>query len=64
MVSYMQNMTDCRYSFLRGSAVAILTAGMGGVLPGIVAALDTGWEFLQCQNTAQRNFDYCLGDDK
>lgn len=61
---YMENINDCRFNYLRGTTVAILTAGFGGFIPGIIVALDTGWTFVQCQNIAQRNFDYCLGNDK
>ena len=62
MVLYMQNVTDCRESFYRDATFAVLAAGVGGFISGLLPAINAGWGLLECQNRAQRNFDYCLGN--
>ncbi len=62
MVLYMQNVSDCRESFYRDATFAVLAAGVGGFISGLLPAINAGWGFLECQNRAQRNFDYCLGN--
>lgn len=61
MVLYMQNVSDCRESFYRDATFAVLAAGVGGFISGLLPAINAGWGLLECQNRAQRNFDYCLG---
>jgi hypothetical protein len=62
MVLYMQNVSDCRESFYRDATFAVLAAGVGGFISGLLLAINAGWGLLECQNRAQRNFDYCLGN--
>ncbi|MCZ2484263.1 hypothetical protein [Aquirufa antheringensis] len=62
MVLYMQNVSDCRESFYRDATFAVLAAGVGGFISGLLPAINAGWGLLECQNRAQRNFDYCLGN--
>ena len=62
MVLYMQNVSDCRESFYRDATFAVLAAGIGGFISGLLPAINAGWGLLECQNRAQRNFDYCLGN--
>ena len=62
MVLYMQNVSDCRESFYRDATFTVLAAGVGGFISGLLPAINAGWGLLECQNRAQRNFDYCLGN--
>ena len=62
MILYMQNASDCRESFYRDATFAVLAAGIGGFISGLLPAINAGWGLLECQNRAQRNFDYCLGN--
>lgn len=62
MVLYMQNVSDCRESFYRDATFAVLAAGVGGFISGLLPAINAGWGLLECLNRAQRNFDYCLGN--
>ena len=62
MVLYMQNVSDCRESFYRDATFVVLAAGVGGFISGLLPAINAGWGLLECQNRAQRNFDYCLGN--
>jgi len=62
MVMYMQNVSDCRESFFRDATFAVLAAGVGGFISGLLPAINAGWGLLECQNRAQRNFDYCMGN--
>lgn len=62
MVLYMQNVSDCRTTFVRDLTISILSAGYGGIGWGLIASLNASWGFLECQNRAQRNFDYCMGN--
>lgn len=62
MILYMQNVSDCRESFYRDATFAVLAAGIGGFISGLLPAINAGWGLLECQNRAQRNFDYCLGN--
>ncbi len=62
VIMYMQNVSDCRESFYRDATFAVLAAGIGGFVSGLLPAINAGWELLECQNRAQRNFDYCLGN--
>jgi hypothetical protein len=62
LVLYNQNISDCHSAFYREAAVAVLAAGLGGFWGGIVPAFDAAWGLIDCQNRAQRNFDYCLGN--
>ena len=62
MVLYMQNVSDCRECFYRDATFAVLAAGVGGFISGLLPAINAGWGLLECQNRAQRNFDYCLGN--
>ncbi|MEY2894911.1 MAG: hypothetical protein RIS42_630 [Bacteroidota bacterium] len=62
LILYNQNISDCHSSFYREAAVAVLAAGLGGFWGGIVPAFDAAWGLIDCQNRAQRNFDYCLGN--
>ncbi len=62
MVLCMQNLSDCRESFYRDATFAVLAAGVGGFVSGLFPAINAGWSLIECQNRAQRNFDYCLGN--
>jgi len=62
MILYMQNVSDCREGFYRDATFAVLAAGFGGFVSGLLPAINAGWGLLECQNRAQRNFDYCLGN--
>ena len=62
MALYSQNISDCRSDFLRGAVVSVIAAGIGGFVGGAIPAFDTAWTFYNCQNRAQRNFDYCMGN--
>ncbi len=62
MVMYMQNVSDCRESFFRDATFAVLAAGVGGFISGLLPAINAGWGLLECQDRAQRNFDYCMGN--
>lgn len=62
IAAYNQNISDCRSDFLRGAIVSVISAGIGGFVGGAIPAFDTAWTFYNCQNRAQRNFDYCMGN--
>jgi hypothetical protein len=62
MILYRQNASDCRESFYCDATFAVLAAGIGGFVSGLLPALNAGWGLIECQNRAQRNFDYCLGN--
>lgn len=62
MILYMQNASDCRTTFVRDLTISILSAGYGGIGWGLIASLNASWGLLECQNRAQRNFDYCMGN--
>lgn len=62
MALCQQNLSDCRESFYRDATFAVLAAGVGGFVAGLLPAINAGWGLLECQNRAQRNFDYCMGN--
>ncbi len=62
MALYMQIASDCRLTFLRDVTISVLSAGFGGIGWGLITSFNAGWGLIECQNRAQRNFDYCLGN--
>lgn len=62
MALYMQNASDCRLTFLRDVTISVLSAGFGGIGWGLITSFNAGWGLIECQNRAQRTFDYCLGN--
>jgi hypothetical protein len=49
-------------TFLRDVTISVLSAGFGGIGWGLITSFNAGWGLIECQNRAQRNFDYCLGN--